>query len=81
MDLLLPLVGASFQPIKCLCNLQGLSFLEFELSNPTDVVFETSVSIILENSGNDGGSVVDQDAEEYSYPKTTTDRDSSARAG
>ncbi|GAB2273817.1 hypothetical protein Dimus_039051 [Dionaea muscipula] len=57
----------------------GLRFLELELSNPTDVVFETSVSVILENSGNEDGSAVDQDAEEYSYPKTTIDRDSSAR--
>ncbi|GAB4854633.1 hypothetical protein Ancab_023216 [Ancistrocladus abbreviatus] len=57
----------------------GLRFLELELSNPTDVVFETCVSVQLENSSNEDGSFSDQDAAEYVYPKTAIDRDSSAR--
>ncbi|KAJ7966233.1 trafficking protein particle complex II-specific subunit 120-like [Quillaja saponaria] len=57
----------------------GLRFLELELSNPTDVVFEINVSVQLENSRNEGNSSVDQDAAEYGYPKTRIDRDCSAR--
>lgn len=56
----------------------GLRFLELELFNPTDVVFEISVSVRLENSNKDGLSS-DQDATEYGYPKTRIDRDYSAR--
>lgn len=52
----------------------GLRFLELELSNPTDVVFEISVSVQLEDP-----IAVDSDAAEYSYPKTRIDRDYSAR--
>lgn len=57
----------------------GLRFLELELSNPTDVVFEISVTVKLENSGNEDGHSVDHDATEYGYPKTRIDRDYSAR--
>ncbi|CAI9092639.1 OLC1v1027940C1 [Oldenlandia corymbosa var. corymbosa] len=47
----------------------GLRFLEMELSNPTDVVFEIGVSVQLENS-NSG---------EFEYPKTRIDREYTAR--
>ncbi|XP_038710438.1 trafficking protein particle complex II-specific subunit 120 homolog [Tripterygium wilfordii] len=57
----------------------GLRFLELELSNPTDVVFETSVSVQLENSSNEDNLSLDQDATEYVYPKTRIDRDYSSR--
>ncbi|KAJ0090251.1 hypothetical protein Patl1_12537 [Pistacia atlantica] len=57
----------------------GLRFLELELSNPTDVVFEISVSVQLENSNNEDGLSSDQDATEYGYPKTRIDRDYTAR--
>lgn len=57
----------------------GLRFLELELSNPTDVVFEITVSVQLENSNNEDGLLSDQDATEYGYPKTRIDRDYSAR--
>ncbi|KAI3687135.1 hypothetical protein L1987_80826 [Smallanthus sonchifolius] len=48
----------------------GLRFLELELSNPTDVVFEVGVSVQLEN---------DENTSEFDYPKTRIDRDYSAR--
>lgn len=57
----------------------GLRFLELELANPTDVVFETSVSVHLENSCEDEYLHVDQHATEFDYPKTRIDRDYSAR--
>lgn len=57
----------------------GLRFLELELSNPTDVVFEISVTVKLENSGNEDSHSADHDATEYGYPKTRIDRDYSAR--
>ncbi|KAL6215059.1 hypothetical protein ACLB2K_014490 [Fragaria x ananassa] len=57
----------------------GLRFLELELSNPTDVVFEISVSVQLENTDHEQGLSVDQDATEYGYPKTRIDWDCSAR--
>lgn len=57
----------------------GLRFLELELSNPTDVVFEISVSVQLENSSDVDNPSVDQDAAELGYPKTRIDRDYSAR--
>lgn len=57
----------------------GLRFLELELSNPTDVVFDISVSVQLENSSNEDNLSADQDAVEYGYPKTRIDRDCSAR--
>lgn len=56
----------------------GLRFLELELSNPTDVVFEISVSVLLENLNDDSTSVA-KDSAEYGYPKTRIDRDYSAR--
>ncbi|XP_061363889.1 trafficking protein particle complex II-specific subunit 120 homolog isoform X2 [Gastrolobium bilobum] len=57
----------------------GLRFLELELSNPTDVVFEIKVSVQLESSSNEDNHFTDQDAREYGYPKTRIDRDCSAR--
>lgn len=57
----------------------GLRFLELELSNPTDVVFEISVSVKLENSTDEDKLSTHQDAAEYGYPKTRIDRDCSAR--
>ncbi|WJX85940.1 hypothetical protein P8452_68315 [Trifolium repens] len=57
----------------------GLRFLELELSNPTDVVFEINVSVKLENGSNEDNHLADQDATEYGYPKTRIDRDCSAR--
>lgn len=57
----------------------GLRFLELELSNPTDVVFDISVSVQLENLSNADNDSADQDAVEYGYPKTRIDRDCSAR--
>ncbi|KAI4337277.1 hypothetical protein L6164_015713 [Bauhinia variegata] len=57
----------------------GLRFLELELSNPTDVVFEISVSVQLENSSDGDNIAADQDRAEYGYPKTRIDRDCSAR--
>ncbi|KAK6927596.1 TRAPP II complex, Trs120 [Dillenia turbinata] len=57
----------------------GLRFLELEMSNPTDVVFEISVSVQLENSSGEDGLSADQDTPEFSYPKTRIDRDFSAR--
>ncbi|KAK6237029.1 TRAPP II complex [Theobroma cacao] len=56
----------------------GLRFLELELSNPTDVVFEISVSVQLEKSSNGDDLSVDY-AAEYGYPKTRIDRDYFAR--
>ncbi|KAM3759187.1 hypothetical protein ACB098_01G102600 [Castanea mollissima] len=57
----------------------GLRFLELELSNPTDVVFDISVSVQLENPSSADNDSADQDAIEYGYPKTRIDRDCSAR--
>ncbi|GFY96899.1 similar to TRS120 [Actinidia rufa] len=57
----------------------GLRFLELELSNPTDVVFEISVSVQLEKSSAEDSSCVGHDAVEFSYPKTRIDRDYTAR--
>lgn len=57
----------------------GLRFLELELSNPTDVVFDISVSVQLKNSGNEDNISADHDATDYGYPKTRIDRDCSAR--
>ncbi|CAH9136419.1 unnamed protein product [Cuscuta epithymum] len=50
----------------------GLRFLEMELSNPTDVVFEIGVSVQLENSPSEG-------SPEYKYPRTRIDRDYTTR--
>ena len=55
----------------------GLRFLELELSNPTDVVFEITVSVRLDST--DDELSVGQDATVYGYPKTRIDRDFSAR--
>lgn len=57
----------------------GLRFLELELSNPTDVVFDISVSVLLDNSSNEDSISADHDAAEYGYPKSRIDRDCSAR--
>ncbi|KAL2548618.1 Trafficking protein particle complex II-specific subunit protein [Forsythia ovata] len=56
----------------------GLRFLELELSNPTDIVFETSVSVDVENS-NSNKRPSDFKCGEFSYPKTRIDRDYTAR--
>lgn len=48
----------------------GLRFLELELSNPTDVVFEVGVSVQLES---------EESSSEFDYPKTRIDREYSAR--
>lgn len=57
----------------------GLRFLELELSNPTDVVFEIGVSVQLENCNDKNTDLVDGDITEYDYPKTRIDRDYTAR--
>ncbi|RWR87670.1 trafficking protein particle complex II-specific subunit 120 [Cinnamomum micranthum f. kanehirae] len=58
----------------------GLRFLELELSNPTDVVFEITVSVQLESSRTEHSSTfVDRDAADFGYPKARIDRDYSAR--
>lgn len=57
----------------------GLRFIELELSNPTDVVFDIRVSVQLESSGTNDGTSAHQNDGEYGYPETTIDRDSSAR--
>ncbi|KAL6997767.1 hypothetical protein U1Q18_007892 [Sarracenia purpurea var. burkii] len=57
----------------------GLRFLELEMSNPTDVVFEITVSVQLEKSSVEDSSVVDCDSGEFGYPKTRIDRDYTAR--
>ncbi|XP_011074995.1 trafficking protein particle complex II-specific subunit 120 homolog [Sesamum indicum] len=56
----------------------GLRFLELELSNPTDVVFETSVSVEIENPINKE-SLSDRTCAEFGDPKTRIDRDYTAR--
>ncbi|KAI7988418.1 hypothetical protein LOK49_LG13G02125 [Camellia lanceoleosa] len=57
----------------------GLRFLELELSNPTDVVFEINVFVKLGKFRNEDNSSVDCNAAEFGYPKTRTDRDNTAR--
>lgn len=57
----------------------GLRFLELELSNPTDIMFEISVSVQLDYSSNEDSLSVDQNAAEFGYPKTRIDRDYSSR--
>lgn len=57
----------------------GLRFLELELSNPTDVVFEISVSVQLEKPSVEDSSCGDRDTAEFGYPKTRIDRDYTAR--
>ncbi|RZC88285.1 hypothetical protein C5167_016079 [Papaver somniferum] len=58
----------------------GLRLLELELSNPTDVVFEISVSVQVENpSKEDSLTSVEHDVADFGYPKTRIDRDYSAR--
>lgn len=52
----------------------GLRLLELELFNPTDVVFETSVSVDTENPSN-----TESFSAEFSDPKTRIDRDYTAR--
>ncbi|MBA0869195.1 hypothetical protein Goshw_024505, partial [Gossypium schwendimanii] len=51
----------------------GLRFLELEMSNPTDMVFEVSVSVLEKPSNEDNVSV--DYAAEYGYPKTRIDRE------
>nr|XP_043606679.1 trafficking protein particle complex II-specific subunit 120 homolog [Erigeron canadensis] len=53
----------------------GLRFLELELYNPTDVVFEVGVSVQLESANNEENN----DSSEFDYPKTRIDRDYTAR--
>uniref|UniRef100_A0A2P2L027 Trafficking protein particle complex II-specific subunit 120 homolog n=1 Tax=Rhizophora mucronata TaxID=61149 RepID=A0A2P2L027_RHIMU len=55
----------------------GLRFLELELSNPTDVVFETRVFVQLDS--NEDNLSIEQVTTEYGYPKTRIDRDYCAR--
>ncbi|XP_050216726.1 trafficking protein particle complex II-specific subunit 120 homolog isoform X3 [Mercurialis annua] len=55
----------------------GLRFLEMELSNPTDVVFEISVSVQIDS--HEDNLSAEQDATEFSFPKSRIDRDYSAR--
>jgi hypothetical protein len=62
----------------------GLRFLELELSNPTDIIFEIGVSVQLENTNKNGNNInnghsIDQDFSEFGYPKTRIDRDYTAR--
>ncbi|KAF5193874.1 Trafficking protein particle complex ii [Thalictrum thalictroides] len=58
----------------------GLRLLELELSNPTDVTFDISVSVQLESPKNeDNSTLIDRDAADFGYPKTRIDRDYSAR--
>lgn len=57
----------------------GLRFLELELSNPTDVVFEIGVSVQLEKPSVEHSSCLDSDTAEFGYPKTRIDRDYTAR--
>lgn len=54
----------------------GLRFLELELSNPTDVIFEIGVSVQLDS---DTGSPLSSHGSEFDYPKTRIDRDYTAR--
>lgn len=56
----------------------GLRLLELELSNPTDVVFETSVSVDVENHS-DKESFSHYTCAEFGDPKTRIDRDYTAR--
>ncbi|KAF9681279.1 hypothetical protein SADUNF_Sadunf06G0209200 [Salix dunnii] len=56
---------------------RGLRFLELELSNPTDDVFEINLSVQLDST--DDKLSIGQDAADYGYPKTRIDRDNSAR--
>lgn len=56
----------------------GLRLLELELYNPTDVVFETSVSVNMENSSNNE-SLSHHISAEFGEPKTRIDRDYTAR--
>ncbi|XP_052626352.1 trafficking protein particle complex II-specific subunit 120 homolog isoform X2 [Lactuca sativa] len=60
----------------------GLRFLEFELYNPTDVVFEVIVSVVdginTNNSNNNSNNNKDNN-NEFSYPKTRIDRDYTSR--
>lgn len=56
----------------------GLRFLELELCNPTDVVFETSVSVDLEKS-NEKESLSHSKCVDFGNPKTRIDRDYTAR--
>ncbi|KAL7112355.1 hypothetical protein ACP275_05G146900 [Erythranthe tilingii] len=55
----------------------GLRLLELELSNPTDVVFETSVSVDMDNSNKESFS--NCTSAEFGDPKTRIDRNYTAR--
>ncbi|KAF6176846.1 hypothetical protein GIB67_026533 [Kingdonia uniflora] len=57
----------------------GVRLLDIDLSNPTDVVFEISVSVQIESPRNEDTTFVDRDAADFRYPKTRIDRDFSAR--
>lgn len=56
----------------------GLRLLELELYNPTDVVFEASVSVDMEKASNKE-SLYHHISAEYGEPKTRIDRDYTAR--
>lgn len=56
----------------------GLRLLELELYNPTDVVFEASVSVDMENTSNQEN-LSDNISAEHGEPKTRIDRDYTAR--
>ncbi|CAA0836178.1 Trafficking protein particle complex II-specific subunit 120 homolog [Striga hermonthica] len=56
----------------------GLRLLELELSNPTDVVFETRVSLDMEKLNNKDGSPRSTSAE-FGDPKTRIDKECTAR--
>lgn len=70
--------GDRFMKIDPYRGSWGLRFLELELSNPTDVVFEVGFSVQMENN-NEEDNVGDSNGAEYRYPKTRIDRDYSAR--
>lgn len=70
--------GDRFMKIDPYRGSWGLRFLELELSNPTDVVFEVGFSVQLENN-NEEDNFVDCSDAEFRYPKTRIDRDYSAR--
>ncbi|KAF6136101.1 hypothetical protein GIB67_000505 [Kingdonia uniflora] len=57
----------------------SLRLLKLELSNPTDVVFEISVSVQIESPKNEDTTFIDRDATDFRYPKTRIDRDFFAR--
>ncbi|KAI3512312.1 hypothetical protein L1887_19627 [Cichorium endivia] len=58
----------------------GLRFLEFELYNPTDVVFEVTVSVVdAINTDDKNNNNNNNKSCEFTYPKTRIDRDYTSR--